>query len=223
MRMSRRDVVVVALASAAAPALAQTDNFLAQLRADIAPLTEADFAAAASALGAERAAVQAIVEVESAPGGGFDENGRPKILFERHLFSRFTERRFDTSHPNVSQPTWSRDGYPAAGEARWAQLAQAYALDAEAALRATSWGLFQMLGSNFQAAGYPDVRAFVRDVSRSHASQLTAWTRWVMASGMGDEIQRRDWAGFARAYNGPNYAAQRYDQRMAEAYARLMR
>ena len=58
-----------------------------------APLTSADFARAAAALGCVPAAVRAVVEVESK--GGFLPDGRVRILFERHKFSAFTGRAFD--------------------------------------------------------------------------------------------------------------------------------
>ena len=50
---------------------------------------------------------------------------------------------------------------------------------------------------------------------------MAAFAAFVRANNLADELQRRDWAGFASRYNGPGYAANRYDQRMAEAYARL--
>lgn len=33
-----------------------------------------------------------------------------------------------------------------------------------------------------------------------------------------NELQRKDWAGFARGYNGPGYAKNRYDIKLANAY-----
>ena len=41
------------------------------------------------------------------------------------------------------------------------------------------------------------------------------------ANSLADELQRKDGAGFPSRYNGPAYATNRYDQKMAEAYARL--
>ena len=38
-------------------------------------------------------------------GQGFLPNRRPQILFERHIFSTLTKRRFDASHPNISAST----------------------------------------------------------------------------------------------------------------------
>jgi two-component sensor histidine kinase len=50
-------------------------------------LTEEDYKRAARRLGCSVAAIKAVAEVE-APGSGFLPDGRPKILFERHIFRR---------------------------------------------------------------------------------------------------------------------------------------
>ena len=50
-------------------------------------LTSQDYSHAAALLGVSSAAVQAIAEVESL-GAGMLPDGRPKILFERHVFRR---------------------------------------------------------------------------------------------------------------------------------------
>src|SRR5262249_32647091 len=118
----------------------QTD-YLATLRAaDRSPLTRADFEAVAQRLGCEWAAAAAGPERESGPLGGFAADGRPIILFERHLFSRKTQSRFDQTNPTVSNP--SPGGYPPGQDARWAQLREAYALNPAAALESASWGRF---------------------------------------------------------------------------------
>ena len=57
--------------------------------------------------------------------------------------------------------------------------------------------------------------------ARSEKDQLEAFEGFVRANGLADELQRKDWAGFASRYNGPGYAANQYDVKMAEAYARL--
>jgi N-acetylmuramidase len=48
-------------------------------------IQESDYQAAAQSLGCEVAAVKAVAAVESA-GHGFLPNGKPKILFEAHIF-----------------------------------------------------------------------------------------------------------------------------------------
>ena len=173
----------------------------------------------AARLNCEWEAVAAVAEVESGPLGGFAADGRPIILFERHLFSRKTNSRFDGSHPSVSNRT--PGGYPRTQDERWAQMRQAYALDAESALQSASYGRFQVLGQNFANGGFPNAHAYVSAMARSEQGQLQAFVDFVRANGLIDELQRKDWVGFASRYNGPGYAANQYDTKMAQAYARL--
>jgi peptidoglycan hydrolase-like protein with peptidoglycan-binding domain len=195
-------------------------NFLATLRAQSrAPLTRADFESFAGPLGIEWEALAAAVQIESGPLGSWDSSGRPIILFERHLFSRRTEGRFDASHPNVSNRT--PGGYPRTQDARWAQLAEAYALDPDAALASTSFGRFQILGQNFVNTGAASASGYIADIARSERGELAAFVAFLRANGLIDELARKDWAGFARGYNGPGYAANQYDQKMAQAYTSL--
>ncbi len=208
---------------AAAPPVAPpaaAGDYLASLRKEShASLTRSDFEAVASRLGCEWEAVAAVAEVESGPLGGFADDGRPVILFERHLFSRKTNSQYDGSHPTVSNRT--PGGYPRSQADRWAQLAQAYALNPEAALQSASYGRFQVLGQNFANLGLPNAVAYVTKLAKSEKDQLDAFEGFVRANGLTDELQRKDWPGFASRYNGPGYAANQYDQKMAQAYARL--
>ncbi|MGQ0533038.1 MAG: N-acetylmuramidase domain-containing protein [Caulobacteraceae bacterium] len=195
-------------------------GYLTSLRvADTAPLTRADFEAVAARLGCEWEAAAAVAEVESGPLGGFANDGRPIILFERHLFSRKTNSRFDASHPNISNRT--PGGYPRTQAERWDQLMLAYSLDPEAALQSASYGRFQVLGQNYPNLGMANAHDYVAKLARSQKDQLEAFEGFVRANGLSDELQRLDWAGFASRYNGPGYAANQYDTKMAQAYARL--
>lgn len=195
-------------------------GYLASLRKQIdAPLGRADFEEVAGRLSCEWEAVAAVAEVESGPLGGFAQDGRPIILFERHLFSRKTNSQYDTSHPTISNRT--PGGYPRTQAERWAQLEQAYALAPEEALQSASYGRFQVLGQNFSNLGMANAHDYVAKLARSEKDQLEAFEGFVRANGLADELQRKDWAGFASRYNGPGYAANQYDVKMAEAYARL--
>lgn len=182
-------------------------------------MRRADYEAVAARLGCEWEAAAAVAEVESGPLGGFGSDGRPIILFERHLFSRKTNHQYDASHPNVSNTT--PGGYPRTQAERWAQLAEAFALDAEAALQSASYGRFQVLGQNFSNLNMASAREYVTKLAKSEKDQLECFEGFVKANNLSDELQRKDWAGFARAYNGPGYAANQYDTKMANAYARL--
>lgn len=197
-------------------------DYLSTLRVqNAAALTRADYQDVAARLGCEWEALAAVAQVESGPLGGFGQDGRPVILFERHLFSRKTNSRYDQSNPNVSNRT--PGGYPRSQADRWAQLAEAYALDPAAALESASYGRFQVLGQNYPNLGMANAHEYVSKLARSEKDQLDAFEGFIRANGLADELQRLDWAGFASRYNGPSYATNQYDTRMAEAYANLKR
>jgi hypothetical protein len=178
------------------------------------PLDETAIAEAARKLDCEVSSVRAVIDVESR--GGFLPDGRPKILFERHYFSRLTGGRFDSSNPGISHGQWG--GYGAGGAHQYDRLAEAIACDRNAALRSASWGMFQIMGDNFKVAGFADVEAFVQAMVSGEAAHLDAFVAFVKKNGLADELARHDWAGFARGYNGPAYRTNRYDEKLAAAY-----
>jgi hypothetical protein len=184
------------------------------------PLTRADYEEVANMLGCEVEAVQAVVEVESGRLGAFGADGKPVILYEPHIFSRRTNRQYDASHPNISYRSWDASKYPRTQEGRWAQLREAYALDPQNAVASASWGLFQIMGFNHTACGFPDAKAFIADMCRSQAQQLKAFAAFVRANNLADELVRKDWEGFAAGYNGSGQV-ERYGRLMREAYNRL--
>ena len=188
---------------------------------DAAPLDDADFAAAGAALGCDVAAIRAVAEVEAAGSGFFKApDGRPKILFEAHLFSRFTKRKYDASHPAISSPTWNRALYKR-GPAEYERLSAAMALDRKAALQSASWGKFQILGMHYGTCGCASVDDFVQAQCRSERAQLDAFVRFVIANPrMHAALRERRWDDFAYRYNGAGYKQNRYDEKLAAAYAR---
>jgi hypothetical protein len=169
---------------------------------------------AAVALGCHVAAVRAVIDVESR--GGFLSDRRPKILFERHYFSRLTNRRHDAGHPEVSQPSV---GGHRGGAREYNRLDQAIRLNRNAALRSASWGAFQIMGDNFKVCGFADVEDFIAAMVESEDRQLEAFVAFVQGNNLDDELRRLDWEGFARGYNGPNFRRNKYDRKMAKAYA----
>jgi hypothetical protein len=170
-------------------------------------------AEAARDIGCDEAAIRAVIDVESR--GGFLPDKRPKILFERHLFHRHTRGRFSASHPDISAELGG--GYKGKA-AEYERLERAISLDREAALKSASWGAFQILGSNHAAAGFSDVEGFCRAMCQGEDEHLKAFVSFVQANHLDDELCRRDWAGFARGYNGPSYRKFEYDTKLEAAY-----
>jgi len=178
------------------------------------PLAEKDIVAAARELGVEPAVIRAVDEVESA-GAGFLPDRRPKILFERHIFSRRTSHRYDATHPAISNPV--AGGYGAAGEAQYDRLRQALALDRRAALQSASWGRYQVMGFNAELCGWPDVERFVADMAESEAQHLRAFIGYCRACDLIRFLAVHDWRSFTRGYNGPGNVDE-YAQKLAVAY-----
>jgi hypothetical protein len=181
-------------------------------------LTQQDFVIAAESLKCEVAAVKAVAEVE-ARGAGFLADGRPKILFEAHHFSRATGHIYDLLYPLISSPKWKKELY-LGGVREYERLHQAVALDARAAIRSTSWGAFQIMGFNHAAAGFGTPEEFVRAMFASEGEHLKAFVAFVQSMKLGKLIQQKNWEAFAKAYNGPRYKDNAYDTKLAKAYAK---
>ena len=102
---------------------------------------------------------------------------------------------------------------------QYAKLDRAVKLDREAALRSASWGAFQIMGDNYREAGYASVDAFVEAEKRSVQDHLGALVSYIQANpAMLRALQNKDWAGFAKAYNGPSYRENDYDTKMRRSY-----
>ena len=179
------------------------------------PIDDRAISAAAEAIGCPAAAVRAVIDVESR--GGFLPDRRPRILFERHYFSRLTARRHDADHPGISQ---ARPGGYLGGASEYQRLHRAIALDRDAALRSASWGAFQIMGDNCTRCGFAFVEDFVAAMVSGEPAQLSAFVAFLGATGLDQALVARNWSAFARGYNGPGYRANRYDQKLAEAYRR---
>ena len=179
-------------------------------------LTEQDYIDAAALLGCEVAAIKAVKEIES-KGAGFLPTGEPIILFERHIFHRLSGGKFTKDNPDISNPKPGGYGTVAVQHSR---LAKAVALERNAALQSASWGLFQCMGFNFSVCGFKSLQAFITAMYKNEKEQLMAFCKFVINNRLNDELQRKDWAGFARGYNGANFRINRYDEKLAKAYTK---
>jgi hypothetical protein len=182
------------------------------------PLTRQGLQDTAARLGVGLPALWAVLCVETS-GCGFLPDRRPQILFERHWFSKLTGRRFDASHPDISNRI--AGGYGKHGAPQYERLERAMALDADAALSATSWGLGQVMGFNAQRAGFDNARALAAACVKAEDGQLQAMAGFIANAGLADELRREDWKGFALRYNGSGFRKNRYDTKLALFHARF--
>lgn len=188
-------------------------------RRDAGSLTMAHYQEKAAHLACEWEALAAVAQVESGGRGGFGSDGRPVILFERHLFSRKTNSQYDLTNPKVSSR--APGGYPRTQEGRYEQLAEAYALNSNAALESTSWGSFQLLGQNYPTMRMTSAHDYVHYLSLGELQQLEGFIAYCRYNNALPALRDKNWPTFARIYNGRDYAINRYDVKMAEAYARI--
>jgi hypothetical protein len=200
-------------ATGTAPALEATVNIV-NVDAVARKLNDNDISKAALELNCDVATIKAVCEVE-ASGAGYDGD-RLKLRFEGHKFRNWTNRAYDASHPNVSyrysvQKT-KKHGYSA--------FVDAMALDPQAAMKSTSWGLFQPMGEYFGECGYNSVEEMVKSYTEGEGNQLLGFVKQVKSRGLDGKLRRRDWAGFAANYNGADYRSNKYDTKLAAAYAK---
>ena len=183
------------------------------------PLSESGLDAVTKLLNTGAAEVWSVVTVET-KGFGFLPDRRPMILFERHIFHKQTGGKFGATNPGISS---SKPGGYSGGAGEYPRLLEAVALDRTAALNSASWGLGQVMGFNSKLAGYASVDAMVAAMVESEDAQLAAMANFLDSTGLKAPLTNRDWAAFAKGYNGPNYAKNQYDTRLASAHAKFSR
>lgn len=179
---------------------------------------------AARAAAIDPAALLAVVEVESAGKffarvGGRDE---PLIRFECHYFDRrLTEAQRETARAaGLSSPIAGKVPNPRQQEERWALLGRAAAISRPAALESVSWGIGQIMGAHWKALGFGSAEEMVALARSGAAGQIRLLILFLEKNGLIPLLNARDWAGFARRYNGPAYRRRAYDTKLAAAYAR---
>lgn len=177
-----------------------------------APLSQDGFNAAVASIGASAVELWTVIDVETS-GCGYFPNRRPQLLYERHIFYRLTEGRFPVS--DINSP--DAGGY-AGGPAEYDRLARAQKLDQNAALQSASWGIGQVMGENFQAAGFPDPMSMVTAMCSAEDAQILAVCKFLASKGLDSALRNHAWADFARGYNGPNYAQHGYDTKLQQSY-----
>ncbi|MAE92695.1 MAG: hypothetical protein CMI67_24490 [Pelagibaca sp.] len=184
-------------------------------------LTRQAYIDAARELNVDVAVIMAVAKVESAGDGFIKGSDLPKMLFEGHWFHGFTEGRFDADYPSISYPTWTKAHYKG-GRGEYDRLLTAIRINngnPQPALLSSSWGRFQIMGFNYDKAGYSNVEDFVNAMSSDENAHLRAFVSFIRTTGLDDELQKLEWANFARQYNGKGYEKNAYHIKMASEFA----
>lgn len=152
--------------------------------------------------------VKTIILIESS-GSGFDpKTGLIKIQFEPHIFKKYTgiiiNNKVDVQ-----------------GE-EWKAFNEAYKLNSNATLLSTSFGLGQIMGFNFKAAGFKTVEEMYNSFKESEINQLRGMIKFIVNNKqMYLALCRLDWETFARLYNGPGYKKYSYDDKLRTTYEKI--
>lgn len=169
--------------------------------------------------------IHAIIDVE-APKAGFDDRGRPRILFEPHVFYRNLSgaKQQRAVNEGLAYRAWKPGTY-GPESAQYGKLERAIAIDETAALKACSWGRSQILGENHVAAGYATPQEMVRAFCDDEDNHIEAMVRFLKSKKLDVHLRRidklgrasmaADWAPVASGYNGSGYATHNYHGRLA--------
>ena len=168
------------------------------------------------------AALRAVIEVE-AKGSGFNSDGTPVILFERHIFRRrliangkeSLAVRLTKERPDLCYTSMGAYGKYSAQHDR---MAEASKYDRTSALESASWGLFQIMGFHWKSLGFPTLQSFINTMYRDEMGQLDAGIRFIKMNKLDVHLRNENWASFAKRYNGASYNVNKYDEKLAPSY-----
>ncbi len=189
-------------------------------------LRESDFESFAEKYQLEPAQIKAVHEVES-NGRGFS-NGRLKILFEGHVFWKELRKRginptaLRSGNENILYPSYFSPN-PFYRENQYQRLNKAKAIHEEAALCASSWGLFQIMGYHYADMGFASAADMITYLEQGEAAHLEIFGRFLQKNNILDALRASRWADFARKYNGSSYKSNRYDTKLQTAYLKFKR
>lgn len=176
----------------------------------------------------ELATIKAVNEVESR-GKGFLNDGRPVILFEGHIFWRLIKQAnldpdsfVNEFTQNILYGKWTKKHYQG-GVKEYSRLEKAAGMSddekiKDAAYSSASWGSYQIMGFHATNLGYTSIDQFVSKMYEHEKEHLKAFGMYLEYAQLIPAIQAKDWAVFAKGYNGPSYKKNKYDEKLLRAY-----
>jgi len=186
-------------------------------------LTDKDYSDAAKIIGCEPDIIKAVTKVE-APRGAYDDEGHITMLFEPYQFYKELKAASIDPTPLISQyPTlvsdhWNPSLYGKYSD-QYNKLQGAANICATCAYKATSFGLFQILGTNAVSIGYKDVYEMYTLFVQSEYNQLIGFIKFVVHNHLSSYLVNKDWDSFALHYNGADYKKNNYPEKLEKAYA----
>ena len=176
----------------------------------------------ASAYGFNPRTVRAIAKVESSGNPFREYKGLglfPVLRFEPHWFNKYEKK-------NPMPFTNNGRGFSSiASETNHVAFQKAFSINPDAAIKATSFGKFQIMGFHFTKLGYKTPAAFL-EAMKNLEGQYDAFVKFVMTKQtlrnviMKNDPTITDFKAFARSYNGSGNV-DNYSKKMEKAYNSL--
>lgn len=167
----------------------------------------------------ETAASVAVLSVESG-GKGFGADGKVIIRFENHLFHRFwgtqNQKTFDDHFQFSSSAGWKGhmfrknksdewSTFHGNQQKEWEVLEFARTLNSSAAIMSASFGLPQVIGSNFKRIGYNSPEEMLEYFEKNISYHIIALFDFFTPE-MKTYLRKKDFTSFAADYNGRGQA-----------------
>lgn len=182
-------------------------------------LTDEDYRVVAEELGVEIAAIKAVVRIEAGASlEGFFAPGVPVVNFDRAMYRKARATSNAKASASEQVPAGIKSSF---GRKEWSQLVAARKVNLEKANMGAFWGMFQIGGFNYKLCDCKSVQEFVDRMSYSEFEQLQLFANFIKNAGMLTDLRNKNWAGFARKYNGASYRARGYHTRMAREYQKF--
>lgn len=181
-------------------------------------VSPAEILAFATRLGGTTKQMRAVASVESA-GSGFNEQGQPKALYERH----YAWKRLRILLPLLSNPKpggYTLDADKDGINDSWEKIADMAMRNPLVAFESASFGKFQVMGAWATKLGYPNAIEFAHSMVQSEAAHYEALVRYIEQFGLVHAFRALSTSPaacrpFAVGYNGRGQKG--YDTRLARA------
>jgi hypothetical protein len=175
----------------------------------------------------EAACIKAVIKTEAyydkkaKRNSGFYLNGKYEgelvIAFEGKVFNDFTRSKYLKTHPTICFTSWKTNLKYNKGLNEFDRLLEAIKLDREAAQKSCSWGLFQIMGYNYELCGYSSVVEMLEDFyKRGEVAHLEAFITYCSNRNILKYLRTLEFNKFALAYNGKGYKANKYDIKLKQ-------
>lgn len=205
-------------------------------------ITEVEIAKLARIAGYKYSRLRSVVGVESSGNGFLD--GRLVIQFEPHKFSQQLTRKgikhtlvkkvlngttfyvieglntrvvsSGRSAEDLSSGVWQIVNGVEGQSCEYKAFSKAFAIDPDAAMKATSIGMMQVMGEHYASLGFKTVGEMWEFAKVSEYNQIVIAIRFIKLNKKMDQaLKDGDFETFSFYYNGKGYKAFKYDTRMA--------